>query len=171
MMMQRVFSGLTVLGLALGPLCGCAGAPSARPASGTTARPTPSPGRVLAQSIDDPVARHTAIRLGPHNPTDVLELNIGLRVDAPLGATQPITTWARRVGFAVTVIMTDQLIAVTAPVARVERVLHVRIDDYRLPGPGGYVFLANDRPPTVPAALTSIQDIGGLSTFLRAHVG
>jgi hypothetical protein len=117
------------------------------------------------------VARHTALRLGPHNPTDVLDLNIGLRVDAPPGAPGPITTWARRVGFAVTVIMPDQLIEVTAPVARVERVLRVRIDDYRLPGPGGYVFLANDRPPTVPAALTSIQDIGGLSTSLRAHVG
>jgi len=37
--------------------------------------------------------------------------------------------------------MPDQLIEVTAPVARVERVLRVRIDDYRLPGPGGYVFL------------------------------
>lgn len=170
-MMQRVFSGLTVLGLALGPLCGCAGAPSARPASGTTARPTPSPGRVLAQSIDDPVARHTALRLGPHNPTDVLDLAIGLRVDAPPGATGPITTWARRVGFTVTVIMPDQLIVVTAPGARVAWVLRVRIDDDRLPGPGRYVFLANDRPPTVPAALTSIQDLGGLSTFLRAHVG
>jgi len=52
MMMQRVFSGLTVLGLALGPLCGCAGTPSARPASGTTARPTPSPGRVLDQGSE-----------------------------------------------------------------------------------------------------------------------
>lgn len=70
-----------------------------------------------------------------------------------------------------TVITPDHLIAVTAPVARVERVLRVRIDDYRLSGPGGYVFLANDRPPTVPATLTSIQEISGLSTFLRAHVG
>ncbi len=170
-MMHRVCVGLTVLGLALGPLCGCAGAPSARPPSRTPARPTPSPGRVLAQSIDDPVGRHIAIRLGPHNPTDVLELNIGLSVDASPGATGPITTWARRVGFTVTVITPDQLIAVTAPVARVERVLRVRIDDYRLPGPGGYAFLANDRPPTVPAALTSIQVISGLSTYLRAHVG
>ncbi len=169
--MHQVFVGLAVLGLALGPLRGCASAPSARPASGTPARPTPSPGRALDQSIDDPVARHTAIRLGPHDPTDVLDLDIGLRVDAPPGATEPITTWARGVGFAVTVIAFDQLIAVKAPVARIERLLRVRIDDYRLPGPGGYVFLANDRPPTVPAALTSIQAISGLSTYHRAITG
>jgi hypothetical protein len=171
MIMHRVFVGLTVLGLVLGPLLGCAAAASGHPSTSAPLRPPPPPGRILAQSIDDPVTRHTAIRLGPHNPTDILELNIGLSVDAPPGATEPITTWARRVGFTVTVITPDQLIAVKAPVARIERVLRVRIDDYRLPGPGGYAFLANDRPPTVPAALTSIQDISGLSTFLRAHVG
>jgi len=172
MVMHRVFVGLTVLGLALGPLLGCAAATAGHPSAGAP----PPPGRVLAQSIDDPVARHTAIRLGPHNPTEVLELNIGLSVDAPPGATGPITTGARSVGFTVTVITPDQLIAVTASVARVERVLRVRLDDYRLPGPGGYTFLANDRPPTVPAALTSIQAISGLSnsglsTYHRAITG
>ncbi len=59
--MHRVFVGLTVLGLALGPLLGCAAATAGHPSAGAP----PPPGRVLAQSIDDPVARHTAIRLGP----------------------------------------------------------------------------------------------------------
>lgn len=170
-MMHRVCVGLTVLGLALGPLRGCAGAPSARPSSRTPARPTPLPGRVLAQSIDDPVARHTALCLGPHDPKDVIDLAVVLRLSAPGNATEAITTWARRAGFIVAFISPGTLIGMTAPTVRVEQVLHVSIDDYRLPGPGGYVFLANDRPPTVPAALTSIQVISGLSTYLRAHVG
>jgi len=44
----------------------------------------------------------------------------------------------------VTVVTPNQLIAVKATVARVERVLRVRIDDDWLPGPGEYVFLANE---------------------------
>jgi len=175
--LPRTFSrGLTLpmVGLlGLGVMSGCAGVRIGAPSNPAImpARSLPPPGRILAQSIDAPVAHHTAILLGPHNPKDVIELNIGLRVNAPLGATRPITTWARGVGFAVTVITTDQLIAVKAPVARVEQVLRVHINDYRLPGPDGYIFLANDRPPTVPSSLTSIQEISGLSTYLRAHIG
>lgn len=38
-------------------------------------RPTPTPtvrARVLVHAIDDPILHHTAIRLRPHDPADVL---------------------------------------------------------------------------------------------------
>lgn len=56
------------------------------------------------------------------------------------------------------------VVSVTAPTARIEKVLRVTINDYRLPS--GYTFRANDRPPTVPAALP-IRFILGLSTYQR----
>ncbi len=58
-------------------------------------------------------------------------------------------------------------VSVAAPTARIEKALRVTINDYRLPA--GYLFWANDRPPTVPAALP-IRFILGLSDYHRAMV-
>jgi hypothetical protein len=130
-------------------------------------RPTPAPTvrvRVLVHAIDDPILHHTAIRLRPHAPADVIGLNIGADQQTP-GATTAIAAWARDAGLTVTYITPDNLlVSIKASTTRIEKALRVTINDYRLPN--GYTFRSNDRPPTVPASL-SIRSILGLSTYQR----
>jgi len=155
------------------PMFGCAAVPSQGSREIPAARPTPTPIplRVLPQGVDDVIANHTAILLGPHDPKDVLDLVIAVdsaRGGSTGGGAPAITAWARRVGFTVTEVTTNVYIGVRAPTARIERVLHLRINDYRLPG--DYPFRANDRAPSVPVTL-SILDIAGLSTYHRVSTG
>jgi len=129
--------------------------------------PIPSaPMRILPGAVDAPILNHTAIRLGPHDPADVLSLTIVAGQQTP-EATTAITRWARGAGLTVRYVTSDYfLMGVTAPTARIEKALRVTINDYRLPN--GYTFRANDRPPTVPASL-GIRAILGLSTYHRAY--
>lgn len=167
-MAYRPLAPLALLGLGLSPLVGCASPASSSVPAVTSARPTPTPTaqvRILVYAIDDPILHHTAIRLRPHNPADVLVVGIGTDQQTP-AATAAIAAWARGSGLTVTAVAADHYdVSVAASTARIEKALRVTINDYRLPG--GYTFWANDRPPTVPAALP-IRFILGLSDYQRA---
>ncbi len=133
-------------------------------------RPTPIPStpmRILPGAVDAPILNHTAIRLGPHDPADILSLTIVAGHRTP-EATTAITRWARGAGLTVRYVTSDCfLMGVTAPTARIEKALSVTIKDYRLPG--GYRFWANDRGPSIPTSL-SINAIVGLSTYTQASL-
>jgi len=125
--------------------------------------PIPSaPMRILPGAVDAPILNHTAIRLGPHDPADILLLGILAGQQTPQ-ATAAIAQWARNSGLTVTSI-DDPFVSVSASTKRIEKALRVTINDYRLPG--SYTFWANDRGPLVPASL-SIKAIVGLSNYMR----
>ncbi len=170
-MAHRPLALLVLLGLGLSPLVGCTPLASSSAPTVTPARQPPIPTaqvRVLVYAIDDPILHHTAIRLRPHNPADVLMIGIGTDQQTP-AATAAIAAWARGSGLTVTAVAADHYdVSAAASTARIGKALRVTINDYRLPG--GYTFWANDRPPTVPAALP-IRFILGLSDYQRAQAG
>lgn len=157
-MTQYARGGLAVLALlivsvlAAVPVLGPAGMRQGASDGEGAPRRTPGPRgvfvRVLSQAVDAPILHHTAIWLGPHDPADVIGLDIGATQFTP-DATAAIAAWARRSGWAVSSVRPDNgVVSVTAPTARIEKALRVTINDYRLPS--GYTFRANDRPPWSP---------------------
>ncbi len=109
--------------------------------------------------------RVNSFRLGLHDPADVLLLDI-VAGQWTSQATAAIAQWARSSSLTVTSI-DDPVVGVRASTKRIASVLRVAINDYRLPG--GYMFRANDRGPSVPTSL-SINAIAGLSTYTQASL-
>jgi photosystem II stability/assembly factor-like uncharacterized protein len=85
-----------------------------------------------------------------------------------------VDNWLRSSGFRITHVGADRLsLTASASTAKVEKALHVRIDDYVKPASTfekvrvhPYVFYANTSDPTVPAGL-GLQSISGLSDVDR----
>ncbi len=107
--------------------------------------------RILPGAVDAPILNHTAIRLGLHDPADVLLLDI-VAGQWTSQATAAIAQWARSSGLTVTSI-DDPVVSVRASTKRIARVLRVAINDYRLPS--GYMFRANDRGPSSSTRLST----------------
>src|SRR5262249_46427413 len=77
---------------------------------------------------------------------------------------QAVVDWAVGAGFTITHRFKNRLIVdVAAPVAVIERALHVTINRYAFQG---YSYFSNEREPMIPARLSSIvHSIGGLNNF------